>query len=288
MSLYYQPGIRPYPFKLATAFFLGFFLSLIGAIGYNLVITLSPFIYFNIAATVGFGYFIGLSVLLCAKVGAVRTAQHRYWLLVFVGLIAYYFQWVAFVNIYLNGLPEIVNIKLVYEIVFHPRFVIEVIGELYEQGPWSLFGITMKGGLLIAIWVLEFTLLAFIAFRFILHQAIQPFSENSNAWYHKHTIRTHFEHISLRNEFVRTIESNPVAAILALGPGTAQRHSVLSVYSLPADPVAYLSIHNRFIGTNSQEEVLTPVIHLLTIDATTASELMRRFGSEKSFLDRFI
>ncbi len=287
-SPYYVPGSTPYSTRLAWALLVGFLMSLLGAVAYNSLLMLSPFVYANFFVTVGFGYFIGLTVLLVSKLGVLRTVRQRFWMLAYIGVLSYYFQWVAFVNLYVNGLEQLVDIVSVYRMLFFPRGVAEIILRLITTGAWQIFGVTVKGGLLLAIWFTELALVVFIAWRFVRHQPLSPFSENKNAWYRKYTLKSKFESIPLIEEFVKRAEANPVAAVLALGPGIVQRHAIVTLYSLPDEPVSYLTIDNKFVATRTDHEETTPVLNLLKIDSTTVEELKKRFGSETSFWDRFI
>ncbi len=170
----------------------GWFLLAVAAIGMPLIALCAlvysyAVVYIPIAGYVTFlllfGYVIAVGMILgmLAKIGKCRSPTG--WLVVgsVGGLFAVYSAWVFFVVALVNqNSPQPIT---TWQVVTHPHETLEIIGDIAENGWYSIKSATPSGGILIIMWLIEAAIIA-IAPVVILRGAIrnEMFCEKCTKW----------------------------------------------------------------------------------------------------------
>jgi hypothetical protein len=257
MNTYYQPSG-----KFSVLAFLIFLLTAIIAcpilgLLYAYAIWYIPIIYFNFALVLLFGFAVGVVMSYTAiKFGKVRNLTVATVLGLGGGLIAFYFHWAVWLDLVINAGDNIgtssigitvSNIKFlqVFALVTHPDIMLQIMGEVYKNGTWGLFGFGVSGIFLAIIWLLEATgiLVACVIYPRIM--AGEPYDESSDKWMKEVTLSI-CNFINDPAELVRQVEAGNYSGLQALQfvANAEEHHSVLTLFH--ADQTDYyLSIENK-------------------------------------------
>ena len=281
---YYSPSSQTTSGLLIGAFLILFFLVYPLAIAYTVIVLVMPFAFVN-------GVITGLAamtIVFCArsigKLMKMRTPREFRNLVMFSVFIFWYFSWIIFSSIYIEGFSGGKNWILHSDLFFRPDLLAKVIAANYEVGLRIIFGANFNNWQLVLVWVIEVAILFFVSYFLIKRKLIPPFSNRLNKWYPKYNLRQYFEYVVTANQFKIDIESHYMNAINALGKGMAHRYGQVSIYYLKDDADAYLSFTNISIeghGTGKRNE--NTIIHTLRISPYDAATLMEKYKTEKEF-----
>ncbi len=147
----------------------------ITAVIYALIIRYIPFVYLNFLATLGFGFVMGVAVMIFAQLGKIRskTFVHFAWLITL--LFGMYVYWGASVWTR-DGLQVGLS-------AFDPQVIWDFGERLFEKGTWGIFGnAAVTGWFLVAFWVAEVGVLGWTSYSTALSEVDQPFCETCNEW----------------------------------------------------------------------------------------------------------
>ncbi|MFT5823822.1 MAG: hypothetical protein ACI8ZM_005085 [Crocinitomix sp.] len=201
ISLTYQPSGK----IGRSAFFWGVILIIIVlpilAHIYAYLSWYTPLLVLNILVIIGFSYAIGIAVsIVIVKLGKVRNPKFVILITFLVALIALYYAWAVWINLYMNAAESyhlgrlsftktIAPNKDVYRLITQPSNLFAMLQEINETGAWSISTKqnhegtgAVKGGFATLIWVIEVILIMAFSFIKIKGKASLPFSEEFDVW----------------------------------------------------------------------------------------------------------
>ncbi len=139
--------------------FIGLIGSLLGAVAYSFFIYYIPLIYFNVFATVIFGYVISYSISYGAKIGKIRNSKLIIFLTLITSIVSIYFHWIIWLGTYLDW-------NYIY---WFPTDIYNLMRDVAEggmtiSGRYGSGGFTIPGNLYPIIWVVEALIILYISF----------------------------------------------------------------------------------------------------------------------------
>jgi hypothetical protein len=224
-----------------------------------------PIIYVNFLITFGFGVSISFAVsLLVIRLGKVRNYGLSALFAIIASLVAYYSQWVVWVDLVLNagevyGNKQIgisvsnVQFEQLLYLATHPSDLIDLIMLINEEGTWGIKSMTVSGIFLSIIWLIEFGAIMFFGFMAAGRSKV-PFSEVTEEWFKEEELPA-FTYIDNPNSFKQAAEQGnweALAETLQLADRQAS-HSLFTAYVSGND--YYLSVYNVKAKTNSKGKV---------------------------------
>lgn len=268
---------------LLLACVLSCIVALFAAYLYNVLIAVIPFVYINFFFTVGFGAVLGYTVKFACRFSRIRNSMVMLYVAGGTAVVANYFQWVACFS-YLSGdTLSFDNYLSWLDLILYPVTFLDFLKQVNQYGFWQIGGITFTDVALTIIWIIEFFTIAAACLFIVYKHPIVPYSETLEKLYPKYRINYQFSSIGAKNLFIENLQAAPVAAIAALGYGTATRYSEVYIYFLEREEVQYVSVSNISVPGKGREKT-TPVIELLKITTVQAREIMDKFGSKKLFI----
>jgi hypothetical protein len=154
------------------------------------------------------------------------------------------------------------------------------LGDIYNEGSWSIFGLTFKGIILGLIWLSEALFLTAIPIYIIYNLPIRPYSEDLDKWYSEKVLNYQFDYISRSREFMVNLKENPFEAIKNLKYGAAHRYCEVSIFFIENETTQYISIQNVFVGGSGSSDK-SEFIHLYGIDKKIAEKFLTEFTYHK-------
>lgn len=270
------------PLNIGLAFVVGAIISILLGWLYNLNIYI-PIIYFNFILTIGLGIVTAFCVQILSKILNIREKKTRLILVIFMLIVAYYSQWIAFVlNIVNESFPSITEYLSYW--VF-PQNLFTIIGEINKYGTWGfgLSGTNLVNDItLTLVWIGELLIIFFIGIRYILNFPENPFSETQNKWFSKLILDREFAAFYSKDVFMEKLNKDGIDIILNAEKGFANKYSEISIFHLPKENFQYLSVDTVTIDKNSKKET-NPVVTPIKITNDEAKQLMDKFGTKKAF-----
>lgn len=249
---------------------------------YSLAVTVIPIIYFNFLLTVGLGVSIAYTVIFISKLSLIRNDKVRFFISVFVGILAFILQWLVYIFFLTTGKIPLEHTIAEGEFLLNPIVLKSILSKLYSYGNWSVFGFTVNGITLLLIWLGEALIIIGAPILILLKNPITPFSEKLHLWYPKVSLSQDFAYISGINSFIQELRTSKGSNLLNYPKGDGTRHSTISIYYLEQEDQSFLSADNIYItkGKESKKEV-DPVVRFVAIPCTTANALIEKYGKKK-------
>ena len=141
---YYTPSGKFSVGGLITMTVFGTLAAAALSVAYGYLTTYNPFIYFNILATFGFGFVMGLAASMGASMGKIRNSAIASLIAVLVGFMGVYFSWVVWLYASSGQADEAM-------LVLDPIALFAILDHLAQQGVWSLKSWTPRGETLYAV-----------------------------------------------------------------------------------------------------------------------------------------
>lgn len=261
------------------SFFLGYI--------YSLLIYNIPFIYFNIAITIGLGIGVSLLVRLISRIGKIRNKNHRYIISGLIILMTIYFQWITFLNaIMLNSFPSLVDTFWASSWILKPTEFFHLIGQINENGTWGLgtSGNLINGLILTLIWIGEVVIIAFPTIKMQFNFKPYPFSEKFNKWYPKYTIDEFFETIYSKESIEAELDNSVIKTLSNLKLANNARCSKIHIYYIDDEANHYLSIDKVWIDGKGNTKKVN-VLSNYTIESEALHEIKNLFKLKKERID---
>jgi hypothetical protein len=284
MLHYYSPSGKTSSGNLIAGYLIMLVIAYAVAIAYTIIEMIIPIVYLN-------GFIVGIFAMIIAfcarnigKIFKMRTRKEFLALVVFSSFFAWYFSWIVYIAIAIEGYAGGINFELHSDIIFSPLISLNIVGEIYKVGMWGIFGAQVNGFMLALVWIIEAGILFAVSFLLIKNRSLPPFSTNLNKWYPKYNLKQYFEYVVTENKFREDVETNYMDAIINLGKGFANRYGQISIYYLKNDTDAYLSFTNILIeaqGTGKRNDI--EIIHTLRISPNDAEILMDKYKTEREF-----
>ncbi len=207
MGRYYQHSGKVGFLGLILMVFFGAFTALVGGAIYGYVTYYLPWVYLNFIITILFGFIVGFSISFGGKLGHVRSGGLLLLLGLIFGLLAEYTGWVSWIMA-LSG-SEL--------LVLAPGDMLTIIGEIAEEGPWSIFGWTPKGGWLFLFWIIEFLIIVggatFAAFALI---GSTPYCETCRRWIEEKKSIYPLDHFGDPDQLRARLDAGDFSSLLSL------------------------------------------------------------------------
>lgn len=247
----------------------------------------NPIVYLGIFLTVIFGLVIGFLANIIIKKGKVRNTKLGLILGFSLAFVAFYFQWVFWVDLVYNYNPdsfsETLNVSSRMDellVLFkNPGYFFDLIKEIYTTGVWEMTGSTIKGIFLGLLWLIEFLVIMVFTYFFVADTASKPFEESSETWY-KETILSAKSYIEDTENMVAYLETGKDDVFdnwrNAEDPAK-EDHCIMFLYSSKNEG-NYLTINNNKAKLNNKNEIvfdLEEVVNNIYISNKIAEDLLK-------------
>ena len=180
--------------KFSPIFFLYFLiLMIVGApiisVAYIYLIHYIPWVYANLFVAIGCGALVGLGLVLAARLGKVRSPILVLVFTIIAMVFVKYVQWAVYIplifsEVYGFSMTFGERLSEAFYLFRNPDLVLELAVVINEVGVWAIGdGSVVNEGLLTAVWIGEFLLMAGLALSIAHTQPKSPFSEAEGDWY---------------------------------------------------------------------------------------------------------
>lgn len=240
-----------------------------------------PLVYVNALLVVGYGIAVSLITKLVMYFGKFRSKSKGVLLAVFLGFVALYTSWVAYLAyLYNDFIPNFNEYLSLLADVNTPANLIFTGKELLEFGTFSLMGgIPITGFLLVVVWMAELAGLLIYPVWIIFNKHLPPYSEEQDAYYDQHVLDDMFRTVYTEGKAVAGLKADPVQYLKESAGVSRYPCSRIIVYTLPHERTAYVSLHNVSLDTKGNEEE-KPLVKALEISKQSASAILDNFASQ--------
>lgn len=282
----YKPANGSNPLFLVLCAIVASGITLFLGYGYSMLTLFIPIVYLNVILTIVFGFGMGYLCYFLCHFFRIKKNSERLAIFLLAAFIGYYANWIVYVHFAMEGYPSpstfISNLHLFYR----PDIVINILAAVTDEGMWDMFGAQVNGFVLVGIWMIEALIIFFLVYKVNKEQVARPFSEVENKWFPEFELLQDFGHVSAAQQFGEEFEINVKDALRDLGKGLGTRYSKVSLFYLPAESKAYVSINNLVPGEKrGQGQKSSPVLRYYEIPPTIANDLFDEYGQyEKKML----
>ncbi|MET3133018.1 tetratricopeptide (TPR) repeat protein [Oxalobacteraceae bacterium GrIS 1.11] len=264
--LYYHPSGR-FPLK-ALRYTLAA-LPLAISLGWLYAwLTTHLWVYLNVPVALAFSGVLVVICLVVSQAGKVRNALLMGLAGGFIGLVACYSQWAAWLAMQepTHGAPGALELAL------HPAHMVQLALAVYQGGSWSIGGLPIGGLCLAPVWLIEFFLLAILPALPARSTSYFPICETSGTWAKEIKLPQTFAFVSDGAALIRALEANPAGLLDILDDKVADRarHSTLVLHRCAGSGLCYASVWNVDSSHGRTGESLRNVIKYLAIPAGVA------------------
>ena len=213
-----------------------------------------PVLVLNVGMTLVFALGMGLATRYAARCGHARNPVWMGRLGMALGLAAWYAQAAAWIAILETGaVPPAAHLANFAGMLADPPHVLRVALDVIDAGAYSIAGMHVRGGPLVAIWLAELALLAGVPYALGRMTAAEPFCEESGGWMPETELPRKFEYIERRAAAAALLAEEPEQffSVIESCPQTApERYAVLYLYRGRGDP--YVSLKNVTVRVDQQ------------------------------------
>jgi hypothetical protein len=181
-NLYYKPSGKFTLSGIALGFAGGLINGLVLAFFYSYIISYIPFVYLNFLCTIGYSVLLGFIIGSLMRWGKVRNRWVGVLVAIIVAAVSLYFSWAIWVSVLLGKAN--INVSAL-ELAQQPGLLWDTISRINEVGAWKIRGLTVSGGFLWFIWIVEAAIIlggTTIAAVGVL--STTPFCESCQSWCH--------------------------------------------------------------------------------------------------------
>ncbi len=281
-SLFYKESGNVNVARMVAVYFMSFLATFVLGLTYSILVEIIPIVYLSFLLTVGFGLALGFIARFFNRISHNRNKRSRLALAAFLGLVANFFQWTAYVAFAVNGgVPTLGEYFSIMSWIFSSQSFFGVIADINSVGLWSMFGVTVNGFVLTSIWIVEFLIILLGPIVAVYRTKPYPYSEVMNKWYPKLTLFNDFEHLATPVNLLNDLQQNPVQAIQNMEKGLAHRHTKVHLYYLEQEETQYLSFDKVTVesGEKKKKEV-TPILYNFAISKQHANTISSLFESK--------
>lgn len=229
----------------------------------------SPFILLDLFALAAFAIVMGMFASGAARRGKARNPRWMGRLGLVIGFAGWYAHWAA--------LLAIVDAGSFAALLASPRAMFGYAMAVSETGTHSIAGIPIKGGVLIACWLVELFLLTGLPRSLARAAADEPFCEQTDSWASSFTLPRKFAYIEMPDIAVHRLETDAHELFSILEPCTHQdpaRYSAVRLHRTAGDP--FISIDNVRVERSAKKEKHSarPVIAYLRLPGVHAEQVI--------------
>ncbi|KJD33542.1 hypothetical protein PK35_06770 [Tamlana nanhaiensis] len=277
--------------NLSISLFVLSGLLLITVLGYLYasLILFIPILYFNFLITIGYAFAVSFVTRILSIAFKIRNRKKTISINIVFALFAVYIQWVSYIFLISfenNYFIQIINnFDYFLLLLIRPDLVVLDIIEISKVGLWSIgsSGVYLRGLVLWLVWLVEASIIIFVAWNNFRQFEIIPFSEKDNKWFKKRVFDFDFEYIPLKKQFIDDFEKNPSEAISQLKRGNGLRHSKITLYQSETETKSIISIDNIIITQRGKgKKDITKVLKLSYIDNNYLIDLKSKFRLKKA------
>ena len=284
-KMFYKESGKVSPLGLIVSFGICTIVAIVLGYVYSTVSLFIPIVYANFLITFGFGIILGLTVKVLIRLTHNRNRKSYLIQGAFLGILANYFQWTAYVlYAYFGETPSFYEYLSNLHLIVLPDFFFPAIAEIYETGTWSIFGITFNGTILAVIWMFEFMIIVSIPVLAGYYTKPYPYSELLNRWYPKFKLKRDFESIPSASDLLDNLNTNTFDTLQALGLGGGFRFSKIYVFYHKNEERQYLTVERMFVSSQDKK-TKEVIINNFTIDNKTAELILDNFDNNKERID---
>lgn len=209
-----------------------------------------------------------------ARLGKARNPVWMGRLGLFVGLVGWHAQWVAWVAL---QSPENEAGSVFFALLGEPRLVIQLVPALSDTWVRSIAGIELGSTAMAVLWVAEFALLVSFPRGLARSAAEAPFCEATQTWATTWEVPRKFAPIDEPAVLVHRLESHPeqlLSLLTACTDDDPLRYAELTLYR--AGPDAFMSIDNVQLdrGGKTEKKRTRSVIQYLRLVGIDADEFL--------------
>jgi hypothetical protein len=291
---FYQPSGKFSPLVIILSIiFLLIGVPILSTI-YSILIWYIPFIYLNFFATVGLGIILAWLLNRLLKIGKVRNTKFASILALIVGVFAVYFVWTSYITL-LNNIGDNTSISGVsvtktffniwdfIGISLTPSAIPETMSYLYDNGSWGIKSITVKGFILVIIWILEVGIVILLTWIGGTDQADEPFSEQSNSWFDKEKLTYRIKMPEDFEKFKADLANGKASLLQSLeyDSQSSTNYGQITTFSHPNEIEAFMNFENVRItlDKDGKEDTSTDVlIKNVKISMSDLNQMKTKFG----------
>jgi hypothetical protein len=236
---------------------------------------------FNFFIAFAFSFAIGWLTKLLAGRGKVRNALWMSRAGVVLGVMGWYLQWAAWAALTMGALDrQAVGSSIAgtfFVFVTHPLALIRLVIDIAPIGTNTISGWSLKGGWLIAVWLVELWMHLMLPPLMGRMRADEPFCELTNAWAKKCVLARKFA--PLETAAASLLEADPGRIRTMLKPtaeGDSSDYAEVILYR-SGGPDAFLSVINVSVTEKKSghvEKKPDAVVEFLRLPDTNVEELM--------------
>ena len=254
-----------------------------GILGFVYVhfITFIPLIFLTLIGTCVFGLGVGFFVGIGARIGKIRNTPLLLLLTFVCVLVGIYIEWVFHAYSMSSKNPPLWN----------PQSLFQWASALFENGSWSIFGLTVKGWILAGLWIIEFLMIYVCAIVVSTIMTSDPFCEDCDTWTELKPEIAIFEHPGPGSPVLEKVTQGDISALFELTPtdNKASNRLVVDTNMCPqCMESAFLSLREITVqltneGTEEDEETIWNQMVVDKEDVARAVEA----GVTSAMLDAF-
>ena len=262
-----------------------FLITLMVGYFYSIAISLIPIIYFNVIITVAFGLLLWVVIRILVRFTHNRNKRNQMILIIGAAIFANYFQWASYI-LYMSSdaVPSFSEYLVGIGWIFSPGNFFEPVSIIKEVGPWSVFGVPFKGVMLVGVWIIEAGIISVMPIILVSRSQPYPYSEIFSKWYPKITLDTDFESLGGAT-LIPKLAENPLAALQALGKGSAYRSTKIHIYYLREEEKQYLTAEVVAIESQTGVKSGNKVVNNFQINRHEAELILENFRHKRTRYD---
>jgi hypothetical protein len=235
---------------------------------------------------IAFGACCSRAAHLSAKWGKARNPGRMAWIGAGIGLVGWYWQWVAWLSIAAEqpSVAALVNNAASNMIDFatSPRRMYVLACQIREAGLSDANGRSLVKSPGFA-WILEFMFITALSALMASGKAMKPFCESSGNWGEIVKLPKTYAFITNGADFVREMVADPRETLdtLTSFPPTGEGFSTIELVLCRASGKAFISVNNTEIPSKNETKTKRPrtLICELSIDLVLADDLIRQGAS---------
>ena len=270
------------PASAGIAFLILLTAALIMGYAYAAISLFNPIIYLNLLLLLGTGIAIYWITTVTFDLLKIHNRNLRIMFVMASSSLTWYFQWCATMDyLVVESIVSPVAYLMSLDWILYVESFMENLGIAYDYGYYELFGIVIKGPLLVAIWLLELTIFIVYPLITIISHKPRPYSSRLDRWYPQFILEKQFRVVTGSNLFEKELAQNPIKKIANLSAGRGNSYSTIHVFYEPEESSQYISIVNRTYNRDKDKTNTDQIITNLEISSSDAKEILSTYSHVK-------
>ncbi len=279
---HYTPSGKVDTVRAIGAFLVAAAVVVVLSFAYNAINSWMPFIYLSALICLGYGIGVGILTRMVMSFGKFRNKTLGLAVAVALGLLAVYTAWMAYLAHVSSDMGHSFTYYLswlAYGLEFKETFAF--IGEINSVGLWTIgSGGSVSGIFLGVVWAIEAIIILGVAPFMVFSTTLPPFSESQDKFFDEVTLNNNFQSLLSGVEATSGLKDNALTYLKSIELSNGYPYSRVSVFTLPRDSEAYISV-NRIRVDEKNNEVSVPVVEHLRISGMDAREVLDAYKGDK-------